>query len=93
MKVDGKELGKDSQVSVGPGSKIEFGSDAVFQARLTLKAKYVLFLLASMFGRAHLELNLHPHTMFVSLRRCSVGEVLQDQCMLTLLLVNSRVVI
>lgn len=55
--MDGKELDKDGQVSIGPGSKIEFGSDAVFQARPTLKAKYALFPSASMFGRAHLKLN------------------------------------
>lgn len=32
VKVDGKELEKDKQVSVGPGSKIAFGDEAVFQA-------------------------------------------------------------
>lgn len=32
VKVDGKELEKDNQVSVGPGSKIAFGDEAVFQA-------------------------------------------------------------
>ncbi|KAK9844016.1 hypothetical protein WJX81_001969 [Elliptochloris bilobata] len=31
VKVDGKDLEKDSQVSVGPGSKIAFGDEAVFQ--------------------------------------------------------------
>ena len=32
VKVDGKDLEKDSQVSVGPGSKIAFGDEAVYQA-------------------------------------------------------------
>ena len=39
VKVDGKELEKDNQVSVGPGTKIEFGDEAVFQASACTSAR------------------------------------------------------
>ncbi len=36
VKVDGKELEKDSETSIGPGTKIAFGEDAIFLARPSL---------------------------------------------------------
>jgi hypothetical protein len=36
VKVDGKELETDSETSIGPGTKIAFGEDAIFLARPSL---------------------------------------------------------